>query len=168
MKTISIIVAVARNNAIGKDNRLLCHLSDDLKRFKQITLGKTVVMGRNTFLSLPVRPLPGRRNIVITDVPGEMLEGCVIAGSIREAMDRMDDGENFIIGGGSIYRQFMPFAHRLMITRIHEDFEADTFFPDIDPVEWEVESVEDHLHTDDKNPVPYSYVIYRRRKQQDL
>ncbi len=111
MKPISIIVAIASNYAIGKDNDLLWHISDDLKRFKRITSGHTVVMGKNTFYSLPFRPLPKRRNIVLTDVPGEKIEGCEMAYSIDHAIELMDENsENFIMGGGSIYRQFMPLA----------------------------------------------------------
>src|SRR5664279_2884229 len=102
-KKISIIVAVAQNNAIGKDNKLLWHISEDLKRFKRLTSGNTVVMGKNTFYSLPIRPLPNRTNIVITDVPGETIEGCVMAYSIEDAIEKCESvNENFIIGGGSI------------------------------------------------------------------
>jgi len=104
MKEISIIVAIADNNAIGKDNQLLWHLSEDLRRFKRLTTGHTVVMGKKTFESLPFRPLKNRRNIVLSDARGEEINGCEMAYSIEEAMDMMDEGkENFIIGGGSVY-----------------------------------------------------------------
>jgi dihydrofolate reductase len=165
MKKISIIVAVARNNAIGKDNKLLCHLSEDLKRFKKLTSGHTVVMGKNTYYSLPTRPLPNRRNIVITDVAGEQIDTCVMAYSIDDAISKMDTvKENFIMGGASIYRQFLPYADRLYITWIHQEFEADTFFPEVKETEWEIILKEDFNITDEKNPFPYSYVIYTRRK----
>jgi dihydrofolate reductase len=143
---ISIIVAIARNNAIGKDNDLLWHLSEDLKRFRKLTTGHTIVMGKRTFESLPVRPLPNRRSIVITDVPGEQIEGCVMAYSIREAIDQMETGaENFIIGGGSVYRQFLPLADKLYLTLVQKDFDADTFFPEIRYEDWEeVLKLENH------------------------
>jgi len=141
---ISIIVAVAENNAIGKDNKLLWHISEDLKRFKRLTLGHTIVMGKRTFESLPVRPLPYRRSVVITDIPGEKIEGCVMAYSIEDAIKKMETGaENFIIGGGSVYRQFLPLADRFYLTRVHKDFDADTFFPVINTDEWEIVSQEE-------------------------
>jgi dihydrofolate reductase len=164
MTKISIIVAVAENNAIGKDNKLLWHLSEDLKRFKRLTSGNPVIMGKNTYFSLPVRPLPKRKNIVITDVPGERIDGCTMAYSIEDAIEKMDsDKENFIIGGASIYRQFMPYADKLYITWVHKSFDADTFFPEVDEKEWREISREDITDTDDKNPYPHSFVIYERR-----
>lgn len=133
MKPISIIVAIAQNNAIGLNNDLLWHISEDLKRFKHLTSGHTVVMGKRTYYSLPFRPLKNRTNIVISDVEGEEIEGCVMAYSIEEAIEKMDPvNENFIIGGGSVYRQFLPLAQKLYLTIVHKDFEADTFFPEID------------------------------------
>jgi dihydrofolate reductase len=164
MTKISIIVAVAENNAIGKDNKLLWHLSEDLKRFKRLTSGNPVIMGKNTYFSLPVRPLPKRKNIVITDVPGERIDGCTMAYSIEDAIEKMDsDKENFIIGGASRYRQFMPYADKLYITWVHKSFDADTFFPEVDEKEWREISREDITDTDDKNPYPHSFVIYERR-----
>jgi len=164
MTKISIIVAVAENNAIGKDNKLLWHLSEDLKRFKRLTSGNPVIMGKNTYFSLPVRPLPKRKNIVITDVPGERIDNCIMAYSIEDAIEKMDsDKENFIIGGASIYRQFMPYADKLYITWVHKSFDADTFFPEVDEKEWREISREDITDADDKNPYPYSFVIYERR-----
>lgn len=161
---ISIIVAVAKNNAIGKDNKLLCHLSEDLKRFKKLTTGHTIVMGKTTYYSLPNRPLPNRRSIVITDVAGEQIDNCVMAYSIEDAIAKMDpDRENFIIGGASIYRQFMPYADKLYITWIHHEFEADTFFPEVKDSEWEIVSKEDFNTPDEKNPYVYSYTIYQRK-----
>lgn len=138
MKPISIIVAIAQNYAIGMNNDLLWHISDDLKRFKKLTLGHTVVMGKRTYYSLPFRPLKNRTNIVITDIEGEKIDGCVMAYSIDDAIDKMDsDKENFIIGGGSVYRQFLPLAQKLYLTIVHKDFEADTFFPEIDFSQYE-------------------------------
>lgn len=160
MKNISIIVAIAENDAIGKDNLLLWHLPDDLKRFKEITLGHRVIMGRNTYLSLPFRPLRNRTNVVITDDPGEKFEGCTTVNSIGEAMELCDDGEeSFIIGGGSVYRQFMPLANKLYITRVHKEFEADTFFPKIDENEWKLMDSEHHP-ADEKHEFPFTFLTY--------
>ena len=143
MKNISIIVALDENNGIGKDNRLLCHIPGDLPRFKKITSGHTVIMGRNTFLSLPGGALKNRRNIVITDRRGDSFKGCEIAHSVEEALEMVAlEDEIFIIGGASVYRQFLPLASRLYLTRIHKVFEADTFFPAINFHEWELISVE--------------------------
>ena len=162
MKPISIIVAIASNNAIGKDNDLLWHISDDLKRFKRITSGHPVIMGKSTFYSLPIRPLPKRRNIVLTDVKGELIEGCEMAYSIEESIELMDDSqENFIIGGGSIYNQFMPLAQKLYITKVHRDFEADTFFPEIDLSIWKlVESTD--MEPEKEGSFSFTYEVYER------
>jgi dihydrofolate reductase len=162
-KKISIIVAIADNYAIGKDNQLLWHLSGDLKRFKQLTSGHTIVMGKNTFFSLPIRPLPNRTSVVITDVAGEIIEGCTMAYSIDEAIEKMEsEKENFIIGGGSIYKQFLPFAQKLYLTRVHKDFEADCFFPEINFSEWKLMSEEKSI-TDEKTGLLFSYQIFERK-----
>ncbi|MBL7904822.1 MAG: dihydrofolate reductase [Bacteroidales bacterium] len=163
MKIISIIVAIASNNAIGKDNQLLWHIPDDLKRFKALTTGHTIVMGKRTFESLPVRPLPNRRSIVITDIAGETIPGCEMAYSIDDAISKMENGaENFIIGGGMVYRQFMPLAHKLYLTIVHKDFEADTFYPEIDYSEW-VEESKETIDAGDSLGFAYSYIIYNRK-----
>lgn len=163
MKTISIIVAIASNHAIGKDNQLLWHIPDDLKRFKALTTGHTIVMGKRTFESLPIRPLPNRRSIVITDIPGETISGCEMAYSIDEAISKMEEGaENFIIGGGMVYRQFMPLAHRLYLTVVHKDFEADTFYPEIDYSEW-VETSKETIDASESLGFSYSYIIFNRK-----
>ena len=134
---ISIIVAIASNNAIGKNNDLLWHIPADLKRFKLITSGHPVIMGKRTWESLPRRPLPNRRNIVITDIQGETIEGCEMAYAIDEAIAMCDPAEeNFIIGGASVYRQFLPHADRLYLTLVKKDFDADVFFPEIDFSQW--------------------------------
>ena len=162
-KKISIIVAIAKNNAIGKDNDLLWHISNDLKRFKELTKGNYVIMGKRTYFSLPVRPLPNRTNIIITDIPGEKIDNCMMAYSIEEAVEKMDSKrENFIIGGGSIYRQFMPLADKLYITRVHKNFEADTFFPEISLDEWMLTEKTDVLD-DPQNDFTYSFEIYKRK-----
>jgi dihydrofolate reductase len=160
MKPISIIVAIAQNNAIGKDNQLLWHIPADLKRFKLLTTGHTIVMGKRTFESLPIRPLPNRRSVVITDIAGEQIEGCTMVYSIDEAIEKMDpDKENFIIGGGSVYRQFLPIAQQLYLTIVQKDFEADTFFDAIDYSEWETIEREDHSEEE----LPYYYINLRRK-----
>jgi dihydrofolate reductase len=159
---ISIIVAIAQNFAIGKNNDLLFHLPDDLKRFKRITTGKALIMGKRTFFSLPKAPLPNRRNIVITDVEGETFEGCESVNSINEAIELVkNEEEAFVIGGGMIYRQFYPLAGKLYLTLVHKDLDADTFFPNIDFGEWQEAAREDLF--DEKNGFDYSYLDLVRK-----
>lgn len=132
MKTkISIIVALAKNRAIGKNGDLIWHLSNDLKHFKEVTSGHTVIMGYRTYASLPgQKPLPKRRNIIISSHLAEAPEGFELADSILDAMKMVfNEEEVFIIGGGMIYEQFLPMADRLYLTKIDKDYEADTFFP---------------------------------------
>jgi dihydrofolate reductase len=161
MKKISIIVAIAKNFAIGRNNQLLWHISADLKRFKKITSGHQVIMGKLTYESLPVRPLPNRKNIVITDKPGESFEGCTTVYSIDEALNLCSEQEeSFVIGGGSVYRQFLPFCNKLYITQVNKDFEADTFFP-IDFSEWKLIEREDH-EEDDSTDFSYSFLIFEK------
>jgi dihydrofolate reductase len=159
---ISIIVAIAENFAIGKDNQLLFHLPDDLKRFKKITTGHPVIMGRNTLLSLPRWPLKGRRNIVITDKKDDVFPGCEVVNSVEDAIQlvRKED-EAFVIGGGSVYRQFYPLAGKLYLTLVHRSFEADTWFPEIDFTAWKELSREDFK--DDKNGFSCSYINLLRK-----
>jgi len=160
---ISIIAAISDDLGIGKDNELLWHISDDLKRFKKLTTGKTVLMGKRTWESLPLRPLPGRRNIVLTDKPGECFDCSETAYSIDEALEKCaGDEEVFVIGGGSVYRQFMPIAQKLYITHVHRNKEADTYFPVIDSKEWHVAEKEENISTDG---IPYTYYIYMRSGQ---
>jgi len=136
---ISIIAAISEDCGIGKNNDLLWNIPEDLKRFKKLTLGKTVIMGRKTWESLPRRPLPGRKNVVITDVPDENIGNAVTAYSIGDALSKCSDDEDiFIIGGGSIYRQFMPLAGRLYITLVHRSVPADIYFPKIDMNKWKI------------------------------
>ncbi len=161
-KNISIIVAIAQNFAIGKNNDLLFHLPNDLKRFKQITTGHPVIMGRNTLLSLPKGALPNRRNIVITDNPEEKFERCEMVFSIEEAAKAVEnEKEAFIIGGGMIYRQFYPLAGKLYLTVVHQDFEADVWFPEVDYSEWNEVSREDLF--DEKNGFNYSNLNLERK-----
>lgn len=152
---IAIIVAIAQNFAIGKNNDLLFHLPNDLKRFKKITQGHPVIMGKKTLFSLPNGPLPNRRNIIITDIPGESFKGCETVYSIEEVIELIkDEPIAFIIGGGMVYRQFYPIAGKLFLTVVHRDFEADTYFPTIDFSEWK-EVYREDLH-DEKNGFDYS------------
>jgi dihydrofolate reductase len=157
---ISIIVAIAGNNAIGKDNKLLCHISEDLKRFKKLTTGHTIVMGKKTWQSLPKRPLPNRTNIVISDDRNDKFEGCIMAYSIEEAIDKCSaEDENFIIGGASIYNQFLKHSNKLYITRINKIFDADTFFPLININEWKLIEKEENIK-DVINNFDYNYEVY--------
>jgi len=161
---ISIIVAIAENLAIGKNNDLLWHIPGDLKYFKRITSGHPVIMGKRTYLSLPRRPLPNRRNIVITDIAGETIDGCEMAYSITGAMDLVNpEEENFIIGGASVYKQFLPFTDRLYLTRVHKGFDGDVFFPTVDFTQWQRISKEDH-GPDEQNDFAFSYEVYDRKK----
>jgi len=162
---ISIIVAVSDDLGIGIKNDLLWRIPEDMKRFKKLTLGKGVIMGKKTWESLPRKPLPGRRNIVITDSPNEIFDDAITVYSIKEAIEKCDkDDEVFIIGGGSIYRQFMPLADRLYITHVHKKAPADIYFPEIDREEWKVLEKEEHKDMGDSVP-PYSYIIYERKKK---
>jgi dihydrofolate reductase len=162
LHNISIIVAIASNRAIGKDNRLLWHLSDDLKRFKKLTTGHTLIMGRNTFLSLPNGALPKRRHIVISDIEGETFEGCEMARSMEEAVDLAGtDQECFVIGGGMVYRQFLPVAGKLYLTQVHASFEADTFFPEIDFSRWKAQYTEEVV-ADERNQYKHTFTEYIR------
>jgi len=161
-QNISIIVAIAQNFAIGKNNDLLFHLPNDLKRFKQITTGHPVIMGRNTLLSLPKGALPNRRNIVITDNPEEKFAGCEMVFTIQEAIEAVqNETEAFIIGGGMIYRQFYPMAGKIYLTLVHKDFEGDVYFPEINYSEWEETHREDLF--DEKNEFNYSYLNLKRK-----
>lgn len=159
---ISIIVAVAENFAIGKDNELLFHLPSDLKRFKKITSGQTLIMGRNTLLSLPKWPLPNRRHIVITDSRDDNFKGCELVYSLDQAIDKVEnEKEAFVIGGGLVYRQFYPIAGKMYLTLIHKSFDADTFFPEIDFNEWQEVEREDLY--DEKNGFHYSNINLVRK-----
>ncbi|MDR1172118.1 MAG: dihydrofolate reductase [Bacteroidales bacterium] len=161
---ISIIVAVDQNNAIGLNNSLLCHMPNDLKYFKRVTSGRSVIMGRRTYESLPVKPLPNRTNIVISKSLTESLPGCVLVSSVEEACNHCSGAEEcFVIGGAQVYRQMIPMARKLYITRIHHVFEADTRFPEINADEWQQQSA-DWNEPDEKHPYAYSFEVYTRIK----
>ena len=158
--TVSIIVAIGENNAIGKDNQLLWHLPADLRHFKNKTSGHTIIMGRKTFDSVG-KPLPNRRNIVVTrqDIK---IEGCEVVKSIDDALDLCRDEEEVFIGGGAeIYKLAMPKTDRIYLTIVHQEFDADTFFPKIDFSEWLETSHEDH-EADQKNKIPYSFLTLEK------
>jgi len=154
---ISIVVAMAANGVIGRDNQLPWYLPADLWHFKQTTMGKPILMGRKTYESIG-RPLPGRTNIVITRDEGYVAEGCVVVHSIEAALQAAGEQEEImVIGGAEFYRQVLPHADTLYLTRIHEDFEGDTLFPELNAAEWrEVERTD--CEADDKNPYRYSFV----------
>lgn len=165
---ISIIVAVSDDWGIGKDNELLWHIPEDLRRFKRLTLGKCIIMGKKTWESLPKRPLPGRKNVVLTDVPDECIDCSETAYSIDDALGKCDgSGEVFVIGGGSVYRQFMGIADRLYITHVHRQTPADVYFPKIDKRSWKILEKEDYSQDGD-NPVPYTYVVYERKRKRKV
>lgn len=160
---ISIIVAIGKNNEIGKANNMLWHLPAELKRFKEITTGHAIVMGRNTFNSLPKGPLPNRKNVILTRNSGFSSEGCLIYSSLDQAfVNLLDDEEVFIIGGGDVYQQVLPIADKLYITKVHADFpEADTFFPEIKWKEWKETFRETHP-ADEKNAYSFTFYEYER------
>lgn len=141
---ISIIVAIARHGAIGKDNALLWHISDDLKRFKRITSGHPVVMGRKTYESLG-RPLPNRINVVITRNTDFRAEGCTVVHSMAEAVSLFPATEEvFVIGGAQIYAEALDIADKFYLTKVEAQYDADTFFPKWDPAQWREISCENH------------------------
>ena len=161
---LSTIVAIANNNVIGKDNKLIWHLPEDLKRFKQITTGKNIIMGRKTFESLG-RILPNRKHVILCndmemDIDNENVE-------ILDDISKLDkyinsDEENFVIGGATIYKLLMPYVNKLYITKINHDFEGDVYFPEIKEAEWKEISKEKGLKNDE-NPYDYEYITYVRK-----
>ena len=158
---ISIISAVADNMIIGKNNALPWNLPADLEYFKKNTLGKPMIMGAKTFESIG-KALPGRKNIVLSLDRGYKAEGCVVATSIEEALKEAGDVEEVMIAGGaSIYKQFLPLAHKLYLTFIHHDFEGDVYFPEVDFSQWKEVKREDH-EPDDRNKYSYSFVIFEK------
>ena len=142
---ISFVVAVARNGVIGREGGLPWHISSDLKRFKEITMGKPVIMGRRTWDSLPRKPLPGRRNIVLTRQKGFSAEGADVASTPEDALGLVADApEVAVIGGGEVYRLFWPHVDRIYLTEVDLDVEGDTHFPPLDPAEWREVARETH------------------------
>ena len=160
---ITLIVAAGENDAIGKDNQLIWHLSDDLKRFKELTNGHHIIMGRKTFESFP-KPLPNRTHIVISRQDNyQVPSGVILVNNLEDAFDAAKaDKQPFVIGGGEIYKQAMPYADKIELTRVHEDFEADTFFPKIDTTIWK-ESQNRYHAKDEKHQHAFSFITYIRQ-----
>ena len=162
---LTIIAAASENNALGKDNDLVWHLPNDFKRFKALTTGHQIIMGRKTFESFP-KPLPNRTHIIITrqkdySVP----EGCIVVSSLEKAIAACpENATNFIIGGGEIYKQALPFADCIELTRVHAVVDADTFFPAIDESEWQLTHDEFHP-ADEKHEFAFTFLTYVRKRQ---
>lgn len=157
---LSIIVAADRNNVIGKDNALIWHLPNDLRYFKEKTTGHAIIMGRRTFESVG-KPLPNRRNIIITRNPDFKADGCVVVTSLNEALQLVrPDDENFIVGGEDIYRQALPLADRVYLTRIDHAFEGDRHFPELGP-EWKLIEESQGI-VDDRNAFAHTFQTFTR------
>lgn len=156
---ISLIVAMGENRVIGLDNQMPWHLPADLKYFKKTTTGHSIVMGRKTFQSIG-RPLPNRKNIILTRDTSFSANGCQVLHSIEEVLELAKKEDIFVIGGAQIYKQFLSDAEKLYITKINESFEGDTFFPEIGD-EWTLISSEKHA-PDDKNTYEYEFQVYSK------
>ena len=164
---ISIIVSVSENWMIGKNNKLLWKLSDDLKRFKKITDGKPVIMGQKTFESLPNGALPNRTNIVLSDDINFTAPNIITASSVVESLLKAKDtksDETFIIGGGMIYRLFLDYADKVYLTVVHTTIDGDTSFPKLDLRSWKLTS-DEFKNKDEKNEYDISYKIYERKNK---
>lgn len=160
---VSMIAALARNGVIGRDNGLPWRLPSDLKRFKSITMGKPIIMGRRTHESIG-RPLPGRHNIVVTRKKGYRSSGCTIVHSLDEALESAAGSEEvMVIGGAELYEQFLPRAGRLYLTLIDQEFEGDTYFPDFDRSQW-VEVLSEAVAPAEQDPISYRFVIWERSR----
>jgi dihydrofolate reductase len=160
---IILIAAVAENNALGKNNDLLWHLPKDFKRFKEITSGHHIIMGRKTFESFP-KPLPNRTHVIITRQKNYVREGCVVVQDLETALSICPKNESvFVIGGGEIYSQSIHLADQLDITRVHHSFDADVYFPEIDPKIWELTS-EASNPKDEKHLYDYTFQTFVRKK----
>ncbi|HLU80567.1 MAG TPA: dihydrofolate reductase [Flavobacteriaceae bacterium] len=161
---VTMIAAAAENNALGKDKDLVWHLPDDFKRFKKITTGHHIIMGRKTFESFP-KPLPNRTHVVITRQKNYEKEGCIVVHNIEEALAiSQKDEETFIIGGGEIYRLALPYADKIELTRVHHSFEADAFFPEVDWDKWKL--MDEEFHDKDENHrYAFTYQTWIRKKE---
>ena len=159
---IILIAAIAENNALGKNNDLLWHLPKDFKRFKEITSGHHIIMGRKTFESFP-KPLPNRTHVIITRQKEYVCEGCIVVQDLEKAIAVCPKNEDiFVIGGGEIYSQSIHLADQLDITRVHHSFEADVYFPEIDPEIWELTS-EVFNPKDEKHLYDYTFQTFVRK-----
>lgn len=159
---IKTIVAVSSNNVIGKNNNMLWHLSDDFKRFKELTTGHYIIMGRKTFESFP-KPLPNRTHVIITRQVDYKKEGCIVVSSLEKAFQVIPNDEDaFVIGGGEIYKQSMDLVDELEITRVHANFEGDTIFPEIEEKDWLLVSQEYHPK-DEKHAYDFTFQTFVRK-----
>ena len=159
---IIMIAAAAENNALGKDNDLVWHLPDDFKRFKNLTSGHSIIMGRKTFESFP-KPLPNRLHIIITRQKEYQFDGCLVASNLEKALSLIPKNQDvFIIGGGEIYKQALPFTDKIELTRVHQSFDADTYFPEINPDKWLLIQEEYHPK-DEKHAVDFTYQTFIRK-----
>jgi dihydrofolate reductase len=160
---LTLIVAAGENDAIGKDNKLIWHLSDDLKRFKVLTSGHSIIMGRKTFETFP-KPLPNRKHIVISRQQNyKVPDGVIVVNNLDDAIDAArGDAQPFVIGGGEIYKQAMPFASKIELTRVHESFDADTFFPKVNMSVWN--EIDKTFHPKDaQHEYSFSFITYERK-----
>jgi len=160
---ISVIVAVAENGIIGRDNELPWHLSADLKRFRRLTMGHHILLGRKTYEAIG-RPLPGRHMVVISRGQPELPAGVALVSSLEEGLDlarRAGDQEVFVAGGAQIYRLALPLAQRVYMTRVHQEFAGDADFPELDDADWAVVDTEHH-HADEISNLDYSFVLLER------
>jgi dihydrofolate reductase len=158
-----LIAAAAENNALGKDNQLVWHLPDDFKRFKQLTSGHYIILGRKTFESFP-KPLPNRTHIIITRQNNYKAEGCIIVNSVKEAISVVPKNETlFVIGGAEIYNQTIDIADKIELTRVHTIADADAFFPEIDTKKW-ILNHEDYHPKDEKHNFDFTFQTFLRNK----
>jgi dihydrofolate reductase len=159
---ITLIAAAAENNALGKDNDLLWHLPNDFKRFKEITSGHHIIMGRKTFESFP-KPLPNRTHIIITRQKEYLVENCIVVHSLEDAIAIAPQNEEvFIIGGAQIYEQSIPLADKIDLTRVHTSLDADAFFPEFDTSEWNLVFSEKHFK-DEKHQYDFTFETYLKK-----
>ena len=164
MHSIQAIVAIDENGAIGRQGQLLCHLPADMKHFKEVTMGHSIVMGRKTFESFPRRPLPGRQNIVITRNPQWQYPGVTVAHSVEDAIAAAETANVFIIGGADVYKQTLPLVEVLHLTVIHARWaSADTYFPTLDMKEWQ-EVEREHHTSDHRNAYEFDFITLKRRQ----
>ena len=160
---LTIIAAAAENNALGKDNDLVWHLPDDFKRFKKLTTGHYIIMGRKTFESFP-KPLPNRTHVVITRQQDYENENCIVVHNLKDALAfAREDEQAFIIGGGEIYKLSLPSVDKIELTRVHGEFEADAYFPNLDLNDWKLVNEEFH-EKDEKHKYAFTYLTYERKK----
>ena len=163
-KLITVIVAASENNIIGNDNKLIWHLSDDLKRFKNLTKGHHVIMGRKTFESMP-RALPNRTNVIITRKANYIAKDAIVTNSLKSALSiASDDPQPFIIGGGEIYKIALDYSDRIELTRVHDNFEGDTVFPEIDKEKW-IESNRIEKKKDESHNYDFTFITYNKIKR---